>query len=224
MSDRIAIIAALPREIAGLVRGMKAEPGLLSRGIHLHLLPNAVVVAAGMGAERATHALDAARSCSPLSVIFSVGLAGGCSMEATAGSVLEAGSVIDARSGASYRADSGTAVLVTTATIAGVHEKARLHDAYGASLVDMEAATLARLAMAHGLHFRAIKAVSDGHDFELASLARFTGKHGSFRTGAFAMHTAVRPRTWAKAAQLGQNSSRALVALHGVLRQIVDRS
>jgi adenosylhomocysteine nucleosidase len=65
--------------------------------------------------------------------------------------------------------------------------------------------------------FRAIKGVSDGVGFELSVLGRFEGELGSFRTGAFAMYTAVRPWTWGKAMELGRGSSRALVGLAGVL-------
>jgi adenosylhomocysteine nucleosidase len=112
-------------------------------------------------------------------------------------------------------------VLVTTETIAGIREKTRLATSYDAALVDMEAATVARLARAHGLGFRAIKAISDAHDFEIAALARFAGKQGSFRTGAFALHTALRPHLWAKAAKLGRDSNRALAKLHATLSDTI---
>ncbi len=98
-----------------------------------------------------------------------------------------------------------------------MQEKARLFEAYGAAAVDMEAATVARLALAHGIPFRAIKAISDDHAFELESLGKFETNHGHFNTLAFALHTAVHPHTWGKTMQLGQNSSRALAALTKVL-------
>lgn len=217
----IAIVAALPREIAALVRGIKPDAELTRRGIHLYRLPKAVVVAGGMGSSRVTLAVEAAAGSGPIDTLISVGLAGGCSAAALAGTVLEAGKVIDAQSGESY-AGSGSAVLVTSPTIAGVREKARLHATYGAAMVDMEAATVARLAEARGITFRAIKGISDGHDFEMASLSRFAGKHGSFRTGAFALHTAVRPHHWGKAMRLGKESQRALAALDGVLRELIS--
>ncbi len=74
-------------------------------------------------------------------------------------------------------------------------------------MVDMEAATVARLARMRGLGFRAIKAVSDAHDFELSSLSRFASPHGHFRTGAFALHTALRPAPWRQTMQLGARQS-----------------
>jgi adenosylhomocysteine nucleosidase len=69
--------------------------------------------------------------------------------------------------------------------------------------------------------FRAIKGISDGHDFELESLSRFAGPRGSFRTAAFALHTALRPQQWSRAAQLGRDSSRALTALTAALREVI---
>ena len=225
MSDTVAIIAALPREIASLVRGATADAGLLARGIHLYWVDGAVVVAAGMGAERAALAVEAALATGNVGMVVSAGLAGGCVAGLAAGTVIEADVVVDARTGERFasargRGEGGT--LVTTDAIASVHEKARLAKNYGAIVVDMEAATVARMAWAHGLPFRAIKGVSDGYDFELSSLAKFAGEQGSFRTGAFALHTALRPWEWGKAVELGRGSSRALAALHEALRSVIS--
>lgn len=220
-----AIIAALPREIAALVRGAPADPELLRRGIHLYRIRKAVVVAAGMGAQRAAIAVEAALATASVTTLISTGLAGSCTPEVNAGAIVEARLVIDATTGERFDTDAlpGTAAtLVTTEAIASVREKERLLATYGASLVDMEAATVARLALAHGLGFRAIKGISDAHDFELEPLSRFTGKHGTFRTAAFALHTAVRPRHWSKAARLGRHSSRALEKLNAALQQVIE--
>ena len=215
MGGRIAVIAALPRELRAVVGRRKADAAMAARGIYLYRMERATLVAAGMGSGRVSLAVEAALADGGVDEVISVGLAGGCSEEALPGTVLEAGMVVDSRTGERFRTVLGAdgPVLVSTEAIASVGEKARLAAAYGAALVDMEAATVARLAAAHGLRFRAIKGVSDGHDFELASLGRFTGKHGSFRTGAFALHTALRPRTWGAAGKLGRNSNRALAAL-----------
>jgi adenosylhomocysteine nucleosidase len=218
----IAIIAALPREIAGLVRGVPADAALLQRGVHLYRMEQAVVVAAGMGAGRAAVAVEAALAVGMVKTLISAGLAGSCSAELHAGEVAEASLLIDEKTGERFSLEAeGEFTLVTTDAIASVQEKARLSVAYGASLVDMEAATVARLASAHGVGFRAVKGISDAHDFELASLSRFAGRHGGFRTGAFALHTALRPGQWAKAAKLGRESNRALTALHEALQTII---
>lgn len=221
---RIAILAALPREVRGLLPHMAPDPGLRERGIHLHQTPDGLVATAGMGAARVALAFEVALAQAPDAAFFSVGLAGACIGSLPAGSVVEAATVVDARTGERFRTDAENAqgTLVTTETIAGVQEKSRLANTYAASMVDMEAATVARLARAHGLSFRAIKGISDAHDFELASLARFAGAHGQFRTAAFAWHTAVRPHQWRHATTLGRHSTTALAALHVRLREILQ--
>ena len=224
MPSNVAIIAALPREIAALVRGTKADAELLRRGVRLYRLKGGgIVVAAGMGAGRATIAVKAALAQGEVGMLISAGLAGGCAPGVMAGSVMEANVVVDARTGERFVSAevAGAVTLATTAVIASVGEKARLHETYAASLVDMEAATVARLAGAVGLPFRAIKGVSDEHDFELSSLAKFAGRQGRFRTGAFVMHTAVRPWTWGKAVVLGRGSARALKVLDERLRVVL---
>ena len=216
----IGMIGALPREVAGLVRGVRPEPGLRRDGIFLYRLPACVVVCGGMGMLRVTLAVRAALDGGATSLV-SVGLAGGCDPAQSTGSVIEAAEVVDALSGERFAGLGGSGTLVTTHTIASVQEKQRLFASYGASVVDMEAATVARLAGLRGLPFRAVKAVSDAHDFELVSLARFASPHGHFRTGAFALHTALRPAHWRRTLQLGAGSQKALRALTERLKEMV---
>jgi adenosylhomocysteine nucleosidase len=133
--------------------------------------------------------------------------------------------IVDAKTGERFeceRASGPQRVLVTTEAIAGVREKARLHESYGASLVDMEAAAIARLAQARGLRLRAIKGVSDAHDFEMESMSRFADARGQFRTAAFALHTVLRPQTWSAAMRLGRDSNRALAQMTAALRAVVQ--
>lgn len=225
MPANVAIIAALPREIATLVRGARVDAGLVKRGVWLYRVDGAVVVAAGMGAERAAVAVEAALTVDgETEMLISTGLAGGCAPGVLAGSVLEAKIVVDVRTGERFASVGAEGVTLATATtIASMREKARLAESFGAALVDMEAATVARLALARGVGFRAIKGVSDGYDFELSALAKFEGERGSFRTGAFAAYTAVRPWTWGRAMELGRGSAKALAALDEVLRGVLAR-
>jgi adenosylhomocysteine nucleosidase len=217
---RVAIVAALPREVAMLVQGWDAHNAGKQRGVHVWTSHEAVVVAAGMGESRATLAVQAALALGPVDEIVSTGLAGACDPSLRAGSVLEATEVVDVRTGERYATagDGVRTVLVTGAAIANVREKARLFTAYGAAAVEMEAATVARLALANGIRFRAIKAISDDYDFELGSLGKFKTKHGHFHTRAFVLHTAVRPHHWAQTIRLGRHSKLALAALTGVLK------
>ncbi len=220
----IAIVAALPREIAALVRGTKPDKTLQARGIFLHRVADAVIVAGGMGAARVTLAVEAALQTGQVHALISVGLAGSCKASVKAGTLLRAGVVIDEMSGERFNTagEGETAVLVSTDQIASTREKFRLHESYRASMVDMEAATVARFACARGLPFQAIKGISDAYDFELASLARFAGAKGQFQTLKFAAYTAIRPRTWGAALQLGRNSTTALRSLTEALLPLID--
>ncbi|MFP5268222.1 MAG: phosphorylase [Acidobacteriota bacterium] len=227
MRSKLAIVAALPREVARLVRAVRPDPLWVKRGVWLYRLRGAVVVAAGMGAERAKVAVEAALSESDVETLVSTGLAGGCAPGLTAGSVLEASWVVDAGTGERFPTygTPGTApavVLATTDSIAGVQQKAELARRFGAAMVDMEAASVARMAQSLGLRFRSIKGISDESDMEVSRLQAFAGDLGTFRTGAFALHTALHPTEWRKAVVLGRNSARALAGLEVALSGVLD--
>jgi adenosylhomocysteine nucleosidase len=220
MKECPAIIAALPREVKHLVRGWQE-----------HKLPNktivytndfAVVACAGIGAARATLAVQAALAMKPITALLSAGLAGACDPLLKVGDIIHAGVVVDAQSGEQY-SDSGLKqILVSTPRIASVAEKRRLYESYRAGAVDMEAATVARLARAHNLSFRAIKAISDDATFELRELARFATPDGQFREAAFAAHSAVRPQLWPRLFHLAGNSKRAIQSLTAELERQLD--
>jgi len=181
-----------------------------------------VVACAGMGAARATLAVEAAMAAMPVTVLISAGLAGACDPALRVGEIVRAGIVIDSRTGERFESPQFKQTLVTADAIASVREKSRLHASYGAAAVDMEAATVARLALAHGLGFRAIKAISDEAGFEMDSLSRFATADGQFREAAFVLHTALRPQLWGKAMTLARNSSKALASLTAALQAELD--
>jgi adenosylhomocysteine nucleosidase len=211
MRECPAIIAALPREVKHLVRGWREHR--LPGKIVVYSNDLAVVACAGMGAARATLAVQAAMSIKPITTLLSVGLAGACDSALRVGEIVRAGVVVDTQSGERFSDSEFRQVLVSTPSIASVGEKRRLFASYGASAVDMEAATVARIARAHELGFHAIKAISDEATFELQELSRFATHDGQFREAAFATHAAVRPQMWAKLFQLAGNSKRAVEAL-----------
>jgi adenosylhomocysteine nucleosidase len=220
MKECPAIIAALPREIKHLVRGWQE-----------HKLPNktiaytndfAVVVCAGMGPARATLAVQAAIAMKPITALLSVGLAGACDPSLKVGDIVYAGVVVDTQSGERYSNSQFKQVLVSSPAIASMKEKRRLYESYGASAVDMEAATVARIAQAHDLSFQAIKTISDDADFELQELARFATQDGQFREAAFAAYSVARPRLWSKLFHLAGNSNRAIQSLTIALESQLD--
>ena len=229
MTKRVAIIAALPREIAGLVRGWRQDEALAKRRrIFVYTNEDAVVACAGMGAARVSLAVEAALAGGTVSEIISVGWAGGLHAGISAGSLHEPGLIIDARTGERFSAGRGEGVrgeggcsecvLVTAGSVAGPMEKRRLRETYGADLVDMEAAAVARIAQGQGLPFRSLKVVSDTHDFEMPELARFSTQDGWFREGAFALHVAVRPHLWGKAMTMAHASKESAATLCERLR------
>jgi adenosylhomocysteine nucleosidase len=215
-----AIIAALPREVKHLVRGWKRHR--LPSKIHAYTSDFAVVVCAGMGAARATLAVQAAMSLKPVTALFSVGLAGACDPSLKVGDIVRAGIVVDTQTGERFTDPQFKEVLVSTPVIASIREKQRLNASYGAAAVDMEAATVARIAQAHSLAFHAIKAISDDAAFELHELARFATPDGQFREAVFAAYAALRPQLWSRLIQLAGNSSRAVKALTTELESQLD--
>jgi adenosylhomocysteine nucleosidase len=215
-----AIIAALPREVSALVKGWECRR--LPGKIVVYSNGHAVFACAGMGAPRAALAVEAAMAAMPVTALLSVGLAGACDPALRVGDIVRAGIVIDAKTGEQFTGPLFKQVLLTTPAIASVQEKRRLYASYAASAVDMEAATVARLARAHGLDFQAIKAISDEAGFEVEDLARFGTADGQFREAAFALHTALRPQLWSKAMALARNSGRALDALSSAINAELD--
>jgi adenosylhomocysteine nucleosidase len=213
---RPVFIAALTREIATLVaqRGWRADRTHLDRKIHLFEHEDAIIACAGMGGRRATLAIEASLTLGAASELVSVGWAGASNPCICIGDVIHADIVIDAQTGerfssASHAPGREPQILVTVAAPAGTREKERLGLTYGASVVDMEAAAVARIARARELPFYAIKAISDGATFALPDMARFTTADGQFREAAFALHLALHPRLWKSVAKLAKGSTLA---------------
>jgi adenosylhomocysteine nucleosidase len=220
MKECPAIIAALPREVKQLVLGWQEHR--LPGKIIVYTNDFAVVACAGMGPARAALAVQAAMSIRPLTALLSVGLAGACDPSLQVGDIVRAGVVVDTQSGERFDNSQFRQVLVSAPAIASVHEKQRLYASYQASAVDMEAATVARIARAHNVYFQAIKVISDEATFELKELARFATHDGQFREAAFAAYSLARLRLWTKLFHLARNSKRALQLLTTELETQLD--
>ncbi len=225
MSEKkIAIIAAMEREVRLLIRSWKVrvfEHG--GRRYRLFENGDAALICGGMGAEAARRATEAAiREVNPVRVI-SVGFAGALDSSLRVGDVLEPRTVINAADGARTEISSGEGILVSSATVAGKEQKLRLGKAYGASAVDMEAAAVAQGAEARGVEFSALKAISDAVDFNLPAMDRFVARDGSFHPVTFGVHVALRPWLWGTTIALARNSSKASRALCGALAGYLER-
>jgi adenosylhomocysteine nucleosidase len=217
MTRCTAIIAALPREVKGLVQGWERRE--LAGKIFVDTDGRSVVACAGMGAVRARLAVEAAMAAMPVTRLISAGLAGACDPGLKVGEVVRAGVVIDAATGERFGDARFGRVLVSVDRIVSVEEKARLRGEYGADAVDMEAAAVGRMAREQGLEFGAIKAISDEAGFAMEGLSRFADAEGQFREGTFALHAALRPAMWGKVIALGRNSGAAVSALTRALRE-----
>jgi adenosylhomocysteine nucleosidase len=213
---RPVFIAALPREIASAVQGWRKE-ALSARNIHVYSNNEAIIACAGMGGHRASLAVEAALALGPASELISIGWAGACTAGLRAGDIVHVDVVVDAQTGERFFTAGAEekqkpvflVALVTAAVPAGAREKQRLGASYNASAVDMEAAAVARIARARELPFYAIKAISDGYDFELPGMTEFTTQDGQFRETAFGLHVALHPSLWKSVASLAKGSTLA---------------
>lgn len=222
MTSRIGIIAALAGELKPLVRGWSRQ----SDGAFLKQHPDvrAIAVARGMGAARAEQAVAIAETHGPLDALVSIGWAGGASCGIQPGTAYEVGEVMDAVSGERYTAsrEATPIKLVTLDHVAGRDEKRHVAETYGASLIDMEAATVARLARAKGIPFYCWKTVTDIATEELPDFNSFLDDEKQLRIGQLATYALTRPRFVAPLLRIGKNSRSGAAALAQTLRRWID--
>ncbi len=220
---RTAVIAALPRELKGLVEGWRQLKSPRP-GVQLFAREDQIAVTAGIGCARASLAVEAALAAKGgVEHLISFGLAGACDPAQAAGQALWCGSVVDVRSGERFTCREDGPVLATSDRIASVAEKRRLRESYGAALVDMEAASVGRLARAHGLGFSALKAVSDSAASAMDGMGGFVTELGGFRELAYGFHLATRPAKWGAVIALGRASTQGLNAATAELVRLLRR-
>jgi adenosylhomocysteine nucleosidase len=220
--SRIAIIAAMEREVRPLIRGWKVRV-IEHSGRRYRLFENGGValICGGIGAEAARRATEAAiQEVRPTRVV-SVGFAGALDGSLRVGDVLQPRTVISAADGVRTDVGSGEGVLLSSSTVAGKEQKIRLAKAYGAGAVDMEAAAVANGAEARGIEFGALKAISDASDFSMPEIDSFVADDGTFRSVRFVGHVALRPWLWLRTIALARNSSEASRALCGAIAEYV---
>jgi adenosylhomocysteine nucleosidase len=213
---KIAIVAALHREVAGLVKDWKVTS---EQGLRFFRNGQLTLICGGIGEQAARRATEAiVNFCKP-ELIVSVGFAGALVADLKVGDVLTPRWVIDAKDGSRHDTGTGEGALLTISEVAGAERKAKLAEAYGARAVDMEAAAVARGAEKHGIRFLAIKVISDELEFSMPPVDRFVDSAGQFKTGRFAAYTALRPWLWKSVSQLARNSAVASRVLRNTLEQ-----
>jgi len=222
--SRVAIVAALEREVRPLVKGWRViKKEHEGRRFRLFEKDEVVMVCGGIGSEAARRAAEAVISLYQPHTIYSVGFAGGLDAALKVGDIVRPARIVDASDGSRVAVDGGQGVLISFPAVASPEQKCKLRESYGAQAVDMEAAAVAHAAEARGIKFAAIKAISDQADFELQPTERFVNPDGSFAEARFALFAAVRPWLWPKVSRLARNSSRASRALCGALAAVIRR-
>ena len=210
---RIGIIAALPGELKPLVRGWQKLPVAKGSGVSMWQTERGgnevVATCAGMGTGAALRAFTAAEHAGSLDSVWSIGWAGALIPEATPASVWNVSQIIDAQTGERFQLPERKdgVRLVTSSRVADEREKHRLAASYGAAIVDMEAAAIARLAQMRGIPMFCAKAVSDGLDASLPDLNPFIDVHGKLKMAEFLAYVAIRPQYWRSLMRLGSSSA-----------------
>jgi adenosylhomocysteine nucleosidase len=222
---RVAIIAAMPGELKPLVRGWPhSKRGNVQFWAQRNEEEEWIAACAGAGLDAARRAFAAIEDGGPVDLLFSIGWAGALTPECKPGSAYDVAGVIDVRTGERLLCDAGAGEvwLATSPKVADGAEKRRLAATYPASLVDMEAVAIARLAAMRGIPFYCIKGVSDGFDENLPDLNRFLTSDGRFKTIQFALYALFRPWHWPALVRMGENSRKASQSIAKSLLELLD--
>ena len=222
-AGKIAIIAAMHREISGLVRGWQTRDlQFAGKKFRTYESPRAVVVAGGIGARIARLASQAIVNVYQPNLLISCGIAGSVSSNIRVAEVVQPQEILDLETNCRYRAAGSDGLLLSASSILPTDTKRSLAAKHGAIAVDMEAAAVAAVASANHIPVFAIKAISDDLDSHLPPLNRFIRADGSFATGAFLRHIALRPSEWRPTMSLARNTRLAIAALEIALRDLID--
>jgi adenosylhomocysteine nucleosidase len=223
--NRVAIIAAMSGELKPLVRGWRHER---RNGVDLWSWRfdegECVAACAGAGADAATRAFAEAEKEGDASLVISTGWTGALREELVPGQAYDVSIVIDARTGERFVAagPKNDCWLVTSSRVADASEKRRLGATYGAGLVDMEAAAIARLAQMRGIPFYCVKGVSDGFADQLPDFNRFILPNGKFQLGRVIVFCILRPWYWPSLMRMGENSRKAAQGIRESLLDFLD--
>jgi adenosylhomocysteine nucleosidase len=192
---RIAIIAALKREIHGFICNFR-EHSVPGTKLPCYSSENISVVCSGIGGIAAARAADVVLETLKPDLLISVGFAGALDPRLPVGEVIIPRVVISAETGKEYEAIAGDAVLVSTDRVAGADKKRLLRERYSAQAVDMEAAAIAERAARSGIPFLAVKAISDEAAIDLPDMTPFIALDGRFDSLRFSVHLLLQPSRW----------------------------
>jgi adenosylhomocysteine nucleosidase len=222
MKPRVVILAALPREIAPLVRTWPSHSRSRHEGWAIAECDGAIAVCAGMGRQRVEYALQLAEQRGPLSAIWSVGYAGALRPGIARCCVCWPRLVIDAKTGSQFPCGGKDGTLVTADQVVEKEAKVQFAVRWNADLVDMETAVVARLAQERDLPFHSVRVVSDEFGDLLPDFNGFIDAHGGIRQAAFAMQITLHPWMIPTAARFGRHSWQASRNLAVALCQALE--
>jgi adenosylhomocysteine nucleosidase len=223
---RIGIIAAMPGELKPLVQGWKQVRASQGESAWLGTIESTtcIAVCAGMGKQAAERACTLAAQQGALDAMVSIGWAGALSCGMQPGNAYVMNEVVDAATGEafptsfpSYQENVVPLKLVSIDHVAQSAEKRRLAETFRAVLVDMEAATVARIARRQGIGFYCLKAVSDAATETLPDFSAYTDNLGHLRLPSLLAHVAIRPRFWPGLARIGKNGRQGAIAIAAAL-------
>jgi adenosylhomocysteine nucleosidase len=221
---RIAILAAMPGELKPFVSGWEHEK---LDGMQIWTRVEGerhwIAACAGAGQSAVTRAFAAIEQRGKVNMAISVGWVGALAEQFEPGTAWRVAGVIDQQTGERFATwtDRAEEWLVTSPSVADEAAKARLRATYNASLVDMEAAAIGRLATMRNIPFHVIKGVSDGVHDQLPDFNRFLGPAGEFRLGSLVLFALLRPSLWSPLIRMGENSKKAAKAIAEELRALL---
>jgi adenosylhomocysteine nucleosidase len=221
--SRIAIVAALEREVRPLIRSWRvSEKEHEGRRFRFFEGDHAIVVCGGIGTESARRAAEAVIVLYAPGIVYSAGYAGALDPALKVGDVFRPLRVIRAEDGSSVSLAEGQGVLVSYGQVASPEQKSKLRESFSALAVDMEASAVAHAAEVHGAEFAVIKVISDELDFDFPATDQFVDATGHFHEFRFALFAAIRPWLWPRVLRLARNSNRATRALCEQLRTLAN--
>lgn len=215
---RIAIIAALPGELKPLVRGWQQR----GKNVWVGRIGECEVVAAagGIGARAVERAAERVLGGGNLDALVSYGWAGALTCAVKPPTTCAISEVIDAEGGEQFATKLAKGYrLITLDHVARADEKRGLAEKYQSVLVDMEAASVARIAAERNIPFYCFKGISDGYTDQIPDFSLFIDNEGQLKTATLLIHTASRPKYWASMRRLGKNSSEAARGLAEMVRK-----
>jgi adenosylhomocysteine nucleosidase len=235
----IVLLAALPEEASGLRRRMALASesvaglrGLAYAGHYRH--QSVLLVWTGMGRQRAEASAKAVLAHYQVAAVISIGFSGALEQPLAVGDLVLASELIATRglSGDEieptiFQADQGMlhaatealgatplrVVLGSTVTTPGlITTRAGRRDLgrqTGAVAVDMESYWIARTALAQGLPFLALRAISDTHHDLLLPFDQILDSDGHPRLRRLAAHLIREPGSLMALMRLARNAARA---------------